>query len=85
MPQSGVNSMAARTIWNSAFVSLFGIKHRLVRVVPTICGGFLDVVLFDAAKDLLSVATEAQESEKAVDSFCVLAGTPLASLARQTH
>jgi len=40
--------------------SLFGIKHRWLALYLLFCGGFLDVVLSDAAKDLFLLATEAQ-------------------------
>ena len=56
--------MAAGTMWNSAFVKLFSIKHRLVGVVPIICGGFLYVVLSDAAKDLFLVANRMAGDQK---------------------
>jgi hypothetical protein len=39
---------------------LFGIKHRWLALYLLFCGGFLDVVLSDAAKDLFLLATEAQ-------------------------
>jgi hypothetical protein len=57
LPQcpKAANSMAAGTMWNSAFVSLFGIKRRWFGVVP-IYLQLLDVGLSDPAKDLFLVA-----------------------------
>jgi hypothetical protein len=55
--------MAAGTIWNSAFVSLFGIKRRWFGVVP-IYLQMLDAVLSDAAKDLFLVANRMAGNHK---------------------